>query len=96
MRFYQSRDWLLQHLTVKRRLHMVVLWYVISLMVDTRKHSLRHAATLSGLHATQFSQLLRHHRQVAASSLETLAQERAMRRRGRKAGHPAPPAQIPA
>jgi hypothetical protein len=77
MRFYQFRDWLLQHLTVQRRLQMVVIWYLISLMVDTRKHSLRHASTVSGLHASQFSKLLRHHRQVAASSLESLAQQRA-------------------
>jgi hypothetical protein len=76
MRFYQFRDWLLQRLAVKRRLQQVVLWYVLSLMVDTRKHSLRHAATLSGLHASQFSKLLSQHPQVAASSLEVLAQQR--------------------
>lgn len=76
MRFYQFRDWLGQHLMVKRRLQIVVMWYIISLMVDTRKHSLRHAAAISGRHASQFSKLLSRHRDVATSTLESLGQAR--------------------
>lgn len=76
MRFYQFRDWLGQHLMVRRRLQTIVMWYIISLMVDTRKHSLCHAAAISGQHASQFSKLLSRHRDVATSTLTSLAQAR--------------------
>ena len=49
MRFYHLRNWMRDHLTVSIRIRMLTFWYLISLMVETRKHSLHFAATLSGL-----------------------------------------------
>ncbi len=77
MRFYQLRNWLLAHLTVSVRIRMLTFWYLISLMVETRKHSLHFAATLSGLTPPQLSKFLRHHAGGAAVTLEELSTQQA-------------------
>ena len=77
MRFYQLRNWILTQLNVRLRLHMLCFWYLVSLMVDTRKHSLHFAATLSGLNPSQFSKFLRKHHRIAAYTLEDLSQKQA-------------------
>jgi hypothetical protein len=56
---------------------MLCFWYLVSLMVETRKHSLHFAATLSGLNPSQFSKFLRKHHGVAAYTLEDLSQKQA-------------------
>jgi hypothetical protein len=56
---------------------MVCFWYLVSLMVETRKHSLHFAATLSGLNPSQFSKFLRKHHGVAAYTLEDLSKQQA-------------------
>ena len=52
MRFHTLRDWIFHHFEISPRLRQVCLWYLLSLMVETRKHSLEFAAVLSGLNAT--------------------------------------------
>jgi hypothetical protein len=37
MRFYQLRNWILKNIDVKTRLHPVCLWFLLSIMVETRK-----------------------------------------------------------
>jgi hypothetical protein len=56
---------------------MVCFWYLVSLMVETRKHSLHFAATLSGLNPSQFSKFLRKHHRVAAYTLDDLSKRQA-------------------
>ena len=64
---------------MKLRLQVVFFWYLVSLMVETRKHSLNFAATLSGLNPSQFSKLLRNHFGIAAYTLEDLSKKQAKR-----------------
>lgn len=77
MRFYQFRNWVLAQLALPIRLRVVVFWYLAALMVDTRKHSQQFAATVSGLHPSQFSKLLRNHAHLAAYTLEDLSKRQA-------------------
>lgn len=77
MRFYQLRDWILTSITIKVRLRIVCFWYLVSLLVDTRKHSLHFAASLSELHPSQFSKFLRNHHHTAAVALEELSKQHA-------------------
>ncbi|WP_207679534.1 hypothetical protein [Desulfonema magnum] len=48
MRFHKFRDAVLNKISMKFRLRIVCLWYLISLMAETRKHSLTFASELSG------------------------------------------------
>ena len=77
MRFYHLRNWMRDHLTVSIRIRMLTFWYLISLMVETRKHSLHFAATLSGLTPPQLSKFLRYHTGVAAVTLDELSTQQA-------------------
>ncbi|MCP4403387.1 MAG: transposase [bacterium] len=79
MRLYQFQQWICQHLSVGTRVRIVTFWYVVSLLVSTRKHSLRHAAEVSGLHSSQFSRLLCHHEQAMADALAHLSKRQARR-----------------
>lgn len=79
MRFYQLRNWILQQIRIRLRLHLVCFWYLISLMVEARKHSLDFAATLSGLNRSQFSKFLRNHYGIAAYTLDDLSKAQAKR-----------------
>ena len=79
MRFYQFQQWICQHLSVGTRVRIVTFWYVVSLLVSTRKHSLQHASELSGLHPSQFSRLLCNHDQIMADALAHLSKRQARR-----------------
>ena len=46
-------------------------------MVVSRQHSLEEAARFSGLNKSQFSKLLKHHPDVALSTLQTLSKKQA-------------------
>jgi hypothetical protein len=73
MRFYVLRNWLLRELNPKQRLKEIVLWYVISLMIITRKHSLDHASSISGKSKSLFSRFLKEHPQLAVLTLSDLS-----------------------
>jgi len=77
MRFYVLRNWLLRQLNLRKRLERIALWYIISLMVITRKHTLDYASSLSGKSKSQFSRLLKGHSDVAALTLEDLSKREA-------------------
>lgn len=77
MRFYTLKDWLLKQLKVGKRLQGIVFWYLISLMVVTRKHSLDHAASISGKNRSQFGRLLKDHSGIAVLSLQDLSKRQA-------------------
>jgi len=53
------------------------MWYVLSLMVETRKHSLEFAACLSGLNKSQFCRMLNTHAHTAAYTLDALSKRQA-------------------
>jgi hypothetical protein len=79
MRFYVFRNWLLKELKVSKRLQRIILWYVISLMIITRKHSLENASAISGKNSSQFSRLLKDHPDTAIYTLKDLS-----KRQGKK------------
>jgi hypothetical protein len=77
MRFYVFRDWLFKQLKLNKRLQRVCLWYIISLMVITRKHSLDHAASISGKDKSLFSRMLKDHPDLAVSNFKDLSKRKA-------------------
>ena len=55
VRFYKLRDWVIEKAEIKKRLRIIFLWYLLSLMVETRKHSLTFASVLSALSSSSVS-----------------------------------------
>lgn len=79
MRFYIFRNWLIKEFKASNRLQQIILWYLISLMIITRKHSLEHASSVSGKKNSQFSRLLKNHRDTSIYTLDDLS-----KRQGKK------------
>jgi hypothetical protein len=77
MRFYQLRNWILKKIEVKTRLQPICLWFIISLMIETRKHSLTFATELSGSTKAQFSKFLKNNNKTNAQTLESLSKKQA-------------------
>ncbi|QTA88100.1 transposase [Desulfonema magnum] len=77
MRFHKFRDAVLNKISMKFRLRIVCLWYLISLMAETRKHSLTFASELSGTEKSAFSKFLKNNKDVAKYSLESLSKKQA-------------------
>ncbi|MCP3942050.1 MAG: transposase [Desulfobacteraceae bacterium] len=77
VRFYMLRDWIIGKTGINKRLRIIFLWYLLSLMVETRKNSLSFAAVLSGLNKSQFSKFLRNNRKTVAYTLGSLSKKKA-------------------
>lgn len=77
MTFTALKNWMLNQITVKKRLQIVCLWYLLFLMVSVRKHSLTAAARFSGLATSQFSRLLTRHCDIAVYHLHQLSKKQA-------------------
>ncbi|MCP4351206.1 MAG: transposase [Desulfobacterales bacterium] len=77
MRFFKLRDWVIGKAGIKKRLQVIFLWYLLSLMVETRKHSLSSASVLSGLNKAQFSKFLKNNRKTVAYTLDSLSKKQA-------------------
>jgi len=79
MNFSRFKNWLSNLIAVRPRLRNVCLWYLLYLMVSTRKHTLRGAAEFSGINRSQFSRFLKRHVGVAVYTLEDLSKKQAKR-----------------
>jgi len=77
MNFAILKTWLLNRIEVNNRLKNVCVWYLLFLMVSTRKHSLEQAARFSGINKSQFSRFLKNHGGLAVYTLETLSKRQA-------------------
>jgi hypothetical protein len=77
MRFHRFRDGILSNIAMNIRLQIVCMWYLISLMVENRKHSLRSASELSGLCISSFSKFLRNNKDIIMYTLEDLSKKQA-------------------
>jgi hypothetical protein len=66
-----------KNIGVKCRNQLVCIWFILSLMVETRKHSLNYAAVLSGLNKAQFSKFLSNNYNIAAYTLDSLSKKQA-------------------
>ncbi len=60
------------HLNITKRLQNVALWYLLSLMIKTPKHSLTFASKISGMHKSQFSRFLKNSNKYAIKTLDNL------------------------
>lgn len=78
MNFSKFNNWLNNLISPRTRLRNVCVWYLLFLMVSTRKHTLRGAAEFSGINKSQFSRFLKHVG-VAAYTLEDLSKKQAKR-----------------
>src|SRR3977135_3884195 len=79
MRARTLQTWIARRIGVRRRLERICTGYLLFLMVVTTRHALEEAARFSGLHKSQFSKMLKAHRQVAVSTLERLSKHQAKR-----------------
>jgi len=79
MNFSRFKNWLSNLIAVRPRLRNVCLWYLLYLMVSTRKHTLRGAAEFSGINKSQFSRFLRGHCGLAVYTMEDLSKKAAKR-----------------
>jgi len=77
MRFHTLWAWINKNIGIKMRNQVVCIWFLLSLMVETRKHSLNYAAVLSGLNKAQFSKFLSNNYHVAAYTLDSLSKKQA-------------------
>ena len=77
MNFSRFKNWLGNSVSVKPRLKNVCVWYLLFLMVSTRKHTLREAARFSRINKSQFSRFLRRHFAVAVHTLGDLSKKQA-------------------
>lgn len=78
MNFSRFKNWLNNQISLRARLRNVCVWYLLFLMVSTRKHTLREAAKFSGINKSQFSRFLRHSG-VAVYTLGELSKKQAKR-----------------
>ena len=77
MNFGILKKWLLNRVQVNNRLKNVCVWYLLFLMVSTRKHTLEEAARFSGINKSQFSRFLKNHGGLAVYTLQNLSKNQA-------------------
>jgi len=77
MRFHFFRDAVLNKIYVKSRLKMLFFWYLLSLMIETRKHSLSFASGLSGIGIPSFGKFLCGNEKNAVFSMNDLSKKQA-------------------
>ena len=77
MHAHALHTWVARRISVSKRLTHACVSYLLFLMVVSRQHSLEEAARFSGLNKSQFSKLLKHHPDVALSTLQTLSKKQA-------------------
>jgi len=77
IRFHIFRDFIISNISMmKKRLRSVCLWYLILLMIETRKHSLTFASELSGITKSAFSKFLMNNKNIKIT-LKELPKRRA-------------------
>jgi len=78
MRFHIFKKNILSNISnMKKGLRFVCLWYIIAIMVGTRKHSLAFASELSGMTKSAFSKFLMNNKSVVKLTLADLSKRQA-------------------
>ena len=77
MQVHTLQSWIARHIAVRHRLEKICGSYLLLLMVVTQKRSLEAAARCSGRNKSGFSKFLKHHGNVAVTTLEDLAKKQA-------------------
>ncbi len=79
MRFHTLRDRILNNTVIRKRLQIICLRYLLSLSVETRKHSLTFASELSGIGKASFCKFLKNNHNIIAYTSEDLSKREAKR-----------------
>ena len=77
MSFPYFKRLLLNRLEIGSRQKTICVWYLLFLMISTRKHTLQEAARFSGFHKSQFSRFLKNHSDIAGYNLSQLSKTQA-------------------
>ena len=78
MRFHILRDYVFNNIrSMKENIRFTCLWYLISLMLETRKHSLTFASELSGISKSAFSKFLMNNKNVIKLTPDDLSKRQA-------------------
>jgi hypothetical protein len=77
MNFRILKTWVLNRIQVNNRLKDVCLWYLLCLMVSSRKHSMEEAARFSGMNKSQCSRFLKNHSGLAVYNVHVLSKKQA-------------------
>ena len=77
MSFNKLKKWLQGHVIGNSRRENIVVFYLLFLMVSTRKHSIHGAARFSGMNKSQFSRLLKNHAGLSVYTLQNLSRKQA-------------------
>lgn len=76
MRFYQLKNWISQQFK-NTKLNVIFIWYLLSIMIETRKHSLEFASAISKLDKSRFSRFLKNNKGILACTLDELSKKQA-------------------
>lgn len=73
----ELKNWISKLIFAKARNSTITVWYILSLMIPARKHSLTHAAEISGHDKSQFSKFLKDKHGLALKTLAQLSKKQA-------------------
>jgi len=76
MNYCKLKNWISKFISAKANA-VIIEWYILSLMIPARKHSLTNAAKISGHDKSQFSKFLKDKYGLAAKSLDQLSKKQA-------------------
>ena len=82
MTFSNFKKWIMGNLEVGNRQMAICIWYLLFLMVSTRKHTLTEASKFSQINKSQFSRWLGNHCNLAVYNLKELSKRQAKQFRG--------------
>jgi len=77
MKFYNLKKWVSNLVAVDCRIRRVFVWYLLFIMVSTRKHSLDEAAKFSGINKSLFSNFLKNYTKLSVYTLDNLSKRQA-------------------
>lgn len=77
MNYSELKNWVKNHLSIKKRVQRIAVCYLIYLMVSVRKHTLEGAGRLLGVNKSLFSMLLKNHCDLAVYTLNDLSKKQA-------------------
>ncbi len=71
------KNWILKNISVQAFNGTIIVWYILTLMLPARKHSLTNAAKISWHDKSQFSKFLKHKYDLAVKTLNSLSKKQA-------------------
>lgn len=75
--FTSFKNWVGRNISVKKRLHLIAVYYLIFIMLPLRKHSLKEASSIFKINKSSFSKFLKNHSELAINNLNRLSRRKA-------------------